>query len=96
MTIPGQNSSKDELQSSSYQLSTVSIPFLHGPGYRETYARKPWSGDCQYAGCGKHGSGQWQMSSVWQGKWQSVMAISHIRKYWIMAHQHPYLNMISC
>ena len=96
MTIPGQNSSKDDLQSSSSKLSKVSIPFLHGPGSRETSAGKPWTGDCQYAGCGKQGSGQWQMSSVWQGKWQSVTAI--YGKHWyicVQVYQWKLLNHVA-
>jgi hypothetical protein len=38
----GQNSSENDLQQASFELSEVSIPLLHGPRLREAFVRIPW------------------------------------------------------
>lgn len=46
------DTSQDDLQSSTVELSEVSVPFLYGPGSGKTFAGLTWLSDKLYAGGG--------------------------------------------
>ena len=66
--LSGENPPEDDLQSATVELSEVPVPVFHGPGVGTPLVGEPRPGHRQHAGRRQQGSGQWEVSCLWQGR----------------------------